>query len=343
MKPTAGYAKPRRLPEPPRRARLNLQRRPKPDPEEDLEERQRGSFWKWVLLVALLHVLVILGVCLYYFFTPTPPPQPQFITLLPPGDVVHGTPGAQQAHKLGHNTPAAPHHASPPPPPAHAAPPQPQAVTPPPVAQPPSPTPIIKETAPAPVKPPKPVKLTKPKPTPAKPKVKIDLHEVERPDATDTPSKPAKHHAKKPVKKPDDSHDDADSSPDTTGLSKEQIAEKLGDKLDASGSHDAKKYGQDGSTNGHANEFQDYYNLIRDQITEAWNSPLVPADNDPIIGMRVEHDGTVSPESVHLIRSSGDPAYDDAALKTVRSLGRIPEPLPDGCPPDMSLDFKPNP
>jgi len=345
MKPTAGYAKPRRVAEPPLRARLNLQRRPKPpDPEEDLEDRQSRAFWRVVVLVALFHVLVILGASLYYlFFAPAPKPPDQFITLLPPGDTVHGSPGAQKAHKTGATQQAAPHKASAPPPPApaHVAPPQPKAATPPPVVKPPPPTPIVKESAPAPVKPPKPVKPAKPKPE--TPKVKIDLHEVDRTDATDTPAKPVKHHAKKPVKNPDTSQDDADSSPDNTGLSKQQIAEKLGDKLDASGSHNAQKYGASGAPNGHANEFQDFYALIANQVQDAWNSPMSPAQNEPIVGMHVERNGRVVPESVHLITSSGDAAYDQAAIETVKRLGYLHEPLPDGCPPDITIRINPNP
>ncbi|HEX4141111.1 MAG TPA: TonB C-terminal domain-containing protein [Candidatus Methylacidiphilales bacterium] len=345
MKPTAGYAKPRRMTEPPPRARLNLQRRPKPpDPEEELEARRSRGFWRVVVLVALFHVLVILGASLYYLFTPAPKPPDQFITLLPPGDTVHGSPGAQQAHKLGATQQAAPHKSSAPPPPApaHGAPPQPKAVTPPTVTK-PEPTPIEKANAPAPIKPPKPVKPVKPKTETAKPKVKIDLHEVERADATDTPPKPAKHHAKKPVKNPDNSQDDADSSPDNTGLSKQQIAEKLGDKLDASGSHNAQKYGASGAPNGHASDFQDFYAMIANQVQDAWNSPMAPAQNEPIVGMHVERDGRVVPESVHLITSSGDAAYDQAALETVRHLGYLHEPLPDGCPPDITIRINPNP
>ncbi len=345
MKPTAGYAKPRRTPEPPPRARLNLQRRPKPEPEEDLEARQNRAFWRVVVLIALLHVLVILGVSIYYLFAPTPKPPDQFITLLPAGDTVKGKPGAQQAHKIGANKPAAPsHHAAPPPPaPAHVAPPQPQAVTPPPVVKPPPPTPIVKDNALAPA--PAPIKPARPKPPkPEKPKVKIDLHEVERVDATatDTPPKPAKHHSKKPVKTPDDSPDDADSSPDNTGLSKQQIAEKLGDKLEASGTEHAVKYGASGAPNGHANNFQDFYNLIANQVSDAWNSPLTPGGKEPIVGMHVERDGHVVPESVHLITSSGDAAYDQAALDTVRHLGYLHQPLPDGCPPDITIRINPN-
>ena len=348
MKPTAGNAKPRRVAEPPPRVRLNLQRRPKPSPEDDVENRDRG-FWKFVVAIALLHVFVILGVSIYYLFAPTAKPQPDFITLLPAGDIVKGKPGAQEAHKLGATQQAAPHKsaAPPPPAPAHVAPPQPQAVTPPvvkpptPVVKPPPPTPIVKDNAPA-LAPAKPVKPKPPKPE--KPKVKVNLTEVDRTDAADTeaPPKPAKHHAKKPVKTPEDSQDDTDSSPDNTGLSKQQIAEKLGDKLDASGSQNAQKYGKDGAPNGHANDFSDFYNLIRDQVRDEWNSPMTPAQTEPVVGIHVETDGRVPPESVHLITSSGDSAYDQAAVDTVKRIGYLHEPLPHGCPPDITIRFNPN-
>jgi TonB family protein len=241
----------------------------------------------------------------------------------------------------GYAKPAAPaHHAAPPPPaPSAVAPPQPNVATPPPVAQ---TTPIVKDTV-SPLAPPKPVKPAKPKP--AKPKVKVDLHEVVRADATDTPPKPAKHHAKKPAPKTDNSQDDTDSNPDNVGLSKAQIAEKLGDKLDPSGSHNAVKYGADGAPGGHANNFQDFYAMISNQIFDAWNASNASdsVQTEPIVRMHVERDGRVPPESVHLIRSSGDPAYDDAAIATVKSLGQLREPLPDGCPPDITIHFNPNP
>jgi len=332
MKPTAGYAKTRRVTQPPaHRTRLNLQRRPKPDPSEELSDQQNRAFWRWVLAVALLHVFVILGASLYYLFAPAPKAPDQFITLLPPGDVVHGSPGAPQAHKSGAAQQAAPHKASAPPPPATAH------VTPPSALK-PQPLPIPKANAPAPIKPPpKPVK-----PKTETPKVKVDLHEVDRTDVSDTPPKPAKHHAKKPVKTPDDAPDDNDASRDTTGLSKQQIAEMLGDKLEPAGSHNAQKYGASGQANGHANEFQDFYAMIRDQVRDAWNSPMTPAQTEPVVGIHVEADGRVPAESVHLIRSSGDPAYDAAALDTVKRLGFLHEPLPHGCPPDITIRFNPN-
>jgi TonB family protein len=344
MKPTAGYAKSRRATVPTRRTRLNLQRRPKPEPEDDLQDRQTSTFWKWVLLVALLHVLVIAGAYLYFELSDSPKPSEDFISLLPPGDTVKGTPGTMQAHKLGAHTPAAPaHHSAPPPPkPAQAAirPPQPKPVVVPPPVIPPSPLPSAVQPAakPTPVK---------PKPAPPKPKPKIDLHEVERVDAaaSDAPPKPAKHHAKKPVKNPDDSNDTADSNPDNTGLTREQIADKLGEKLGESGSHNAEKIGTSGASDGHDNRFAEFYQLIASQVHDAWTSSIDSStvQVEPIVGIHVENDGRIPADSVHLIRSSGDEAYDAAAVDTVRRIGFLREPLPEGCPPDIRINFNPNP
>ncbi|MEI9999496.1 MAG: energy transducer TonB [Verrucomicrobiota bacterium] len=352
MKPTAGYAKGRarsgRITAPTRKTRLNLQRRrqPKPDPEEELDSQQRSTFWKWVLVVALFHVILILVGYVYYEAPSAPKPPEEFISLLPPGDTVKGTPGAQQAHKLGIHMAAAPHHAAPPPP-ASAAPTPPRPVMPktvvPPVVKTPPP-PIVHEAehALAPVKPPPPKPA---KPVPPKPKVKVDLHLVDRAENAETAPKPAKHHPPKPVKTHDTTGDDDDDTPDSTGLSKQQIAEKLGDKLNASGTRNAEKVGASGAPNGSANRFQEFYELIAEQVHDEWNSPNVSSavQAEPLVHIHVERDGRIAPGSVYLERSSGDPGYDQTAIETVKRIGQLREPLPEGCPPDITINFNPNP
>ncbi len=333
MKHTAGNVRPRRVAVPraaPRRkVRLDLKRRPQLGPEDELGVQQKSNFWKWVALVALLHVLVIAVVYLIYESVPAPKPPEQFISLLPPGDVVKGTPGAQEAHKLGPTTPAPTvHHNSPPP--------QPPAAVTPPAPKPLPPKPILKPVA-------QPVALDKPKPIPKPPKVKVDLTLADAP----TPDKPVtkpKHHLKKPVVKTPPDETDAASNPDSAGLSKEQIAEKLGDKLDAAGVKNATKSGASGSTNTHANPFQDFYDMITQQINNEWEIPNVAADtaSNPLVHIYVEKDGRVPPESVYLIKSSGNSVYDDSAVAAAKNLGYLHEPLPDGCPPDISINFKPD-
>jgi len=332
MKHPTGYAKPRRLAAPKKKVRLNLQRRPKPEPEEELGTEKKSNFWKWVALVALLHVLAIGVVYLIFESSATPKPPEQFISLLPEGDVVKGTPGAQQAHKLGPTTAASPvHHHAAPPPPAPAAAIKPKPVIPPTAAvQPPAPS-VSALDKPAPKPPPKPVQ---PKP----PKIKVDLNLADAPPAPDQP-KP-KHHPKKLVAKPDD--DSEDEAPDSAGLSRDQIAMRLGEKLDPGGIRDAVKSGTSGSVNAHPNSFADFYASIRDQVMSQWQSPNLADETavNPIVQIHVEKDGRVPPESVHLVQSSGNPSYDDSALSAAKNLGFLHEPLPDGCPPDIPITFK---
>jgi TonB family protein len=344
MKHPAGSVKPRRFAAPKRKVRLDLKRRPKPEPDDELGIRQKSPFWKWVGLVALLHVVIISLVYWIYEMASTPKPPEQFLSLLPEGSVVKGTPGAQEAHKLGPTTPApAVHHASAPPPPTSAI--QPKPVTPPSAAiQPPKP--VVKTEAPTPLAD-KPITPPKPPPPPKPPKVKVDLTLAEAPTpVADQPVTKPKPHLKKPVAKTTDDSEshEATAKPDSAGLSKEQIAAKLGEKLGAAGVKNATQPGTSGSTDSHANPFADFYASIRDQAMNQWQSPNLSDENavDPIVHIHVEKDGRVPPESVRLLQSSGNPAYDDSALAAAKNLGYLHQPLPDGCPPDISITFKPN-
>jgi TonB family protein len=329
MKPTAGYAKPRRLATPrsaiPRKkTRLNLQRRPKPEPEDGIETGQKSNFWKWVILVALLHLIAIGLVYFIYESVPSAKPPEQFISLLPQGDVVKGSPGLQEAHKAGPTTAASvQHHTAPPPPtPAAKIAPPPKPMTPPPVLRPDATTAALDKPT--------------PKPPPKPPKVKVDLHLA---DAPTPPVKP-KHHPKKPVEKP--TNDEDSDTADSTGLSKEEIAARLGEKTDEAGVKNAVKTGTSGSTNAQPNSFSDFYAAIRDQVMSQWESPNLTDETavNPIVEIHVEKDGRVPVESVHLIQSSGNSTYDDSALTAAKNLGYLHEPLPDGCPPDIPITFK---
>lgn len=342
MKHPTGYASSRRTASPERQVQLELRRSPgrNKEPKKEPETEQKSHFWRWVGLVALLHVVVISLFCLFYEFAPsTPPPEP-FISLLPPGDTVKGTPGAQQAPKIGPSTPApSVQHTAPPPVPVQP-PPQPVAVKPPPVPVPqPVEPPVVKTDVPQLV-PDKPV----PKP-PQKVKVKVDLTQLVDGPVPDKPVVKPKHHKKPVAVAPTDDNapdSDAPSNPNSTGLSKEQIAQQLGKKIEESGATNAEKIGKSGSANSHANSFADFYDSIRDQAYSKWKYPNLADEtaNSPVVTIHVEKDGHVPPDQVVLTQSSGNAAYDQSALAAAKSLGYLYQPLPEGCPPDISINFK---
>jgi TonB family protein len=340
MKHPTGYAKPRRLATPRKPVQLQLRQRLAPKPDDELKMGPKSSFWRWVVLVTLFHLVAI---CLLYWLyeTATPPPPPvQFISLLPTGDVVKGEPGIQKAPKVGPTTPApSVHHSAPPPETAPPTPPVPQVIKPPPTP----PEPVVKEDAP-PIMPDKPVT---PKPVAAKPKVKVDLTLADGP-TTDKPVTKPKPHPKKTVAKaaPDDSNapeSASASTPESAGLSKEEIAAKLGEKMKAAGIENATQTGTSGSENTKANSYADFYDAITDQIMDKWTSPDLNYETgmNPVVHIHVEKDGRVTPGSVTLVQSSGNAAYDDSAVAAAKSLGYLYEPLPDGCPPDIRITFKP--
>ena len=338
MKHPSGPA-PRRSPVPRKKVRLDLKRRPPPpDPEAELDRRQKSNFWKWILFVAAIHVVVIGLACYIYSQLPAPIPPQNFISLLPQGDVVKGTPGQQQAHKVGPTTTASIEHHTAPPPPAHVA------VQPPPPPPPPKPQPVQAIEKPGALTPladqpapPKPVAPPKPK----VPKVKVDLSKLEdAPElANNAPPKPK--HTKKPVVKTDnaDTTDDQPASHQSSGLSKDEIAQKLGEKMDDSGVANATHVGTSGAANSNASSFSGFYELIKEQLTDVWKNPNLTDVNavSPVVQIHVEKDGRVPPESVRLVRSSGNSAFDDSAVEAAKNLGYLHEPLPDGCPPDISI------
>ena len=345
MKPTPGSAKTRRTTakvaaKKPGEVRLNLKRAPKPpEPEQILEKKQKSHFWRWVAFVTLLHVLVITGASLWLAMATQIKQPEQFISLLPQGDVVKGTPGEQKAPKVGTTAAAhVAHHAAQPP--APTTPPAPKAVektvTPPKPVVKPLPKPDAPSLEKAVVKPPP----IKPKPTPPKPKVKVDLNLADGPTPPADKPKP-KLHAKKPTLRPDNETDKQDSDAESTGLSRDEVAAKLGKKADAAGVKNATQIGRSGSTNGHPNDFSDFYALVRDQVMNAWVNPNLAQQPDvnPSVEIYVEKDGAVPADRVRLVRSSGNSVYDDSAVSAAKSLGHLHEPLPNGCPPLMTINF----
>ncbi len=259
------------------------------------------------------------------------------MSLEPLGDTVKGTPGTQEALKLGTTT-AAPtehhhhHHTEPAPTP-------PAPVTPPPVAKteaaPADAQPVVhQDNAPRLVSAPKPTK-----PKPAKPRIKVDLTLADGP-AVKTP--PKHKHPKKAKPEPVEKEDDEQDTADSAGLSKMQVASLLGKKIEAAGVANATTTGVSGSADGHANPFADFYASIHDQVMDKWQEPNQDSADatNPVVQIHVEKDGRVPPEQVTLLRGSGNQAIDDSAMGAARSLGYTLQPLPDGCPPDISITFK---
>lgn len=337
MKSPAGQPQARR-PVQKKPVQLNLRRTPTWPEENELDE-PGGNFWKWFALVCLLHVVVI-TILLIIFHSRAPKPPTDFIQVFQPtGDLAKGTPGKQSAPKIAPTT-AAPSHpvaATPVPTPPKPVPVKPvkpkvQHVTPP--VPTPKPPPIIKEHASEqapPVKPPK-------------PRIKVDLsHLVDAPAADQPPPKARpKMHPKKPVKRTEAKPDrDADVESDTSGLSREQVARELGDKLKAAGTEQGRTEGPNGSTHAKANEFADFYQAIHDQVMSKWSSPNLVDETaiDPIVQIHIEKSGRVPADRVKLLRSSNNPAFDQSALAAARNMGYTLQPLPDGCPPDISITF----
>ena len=135
---------------------------------------------------------------------------------------------------------------------------------------------------------------------------------------------------------------DSPSNPDSQGLSKEQIAAKLGEKMQTSGVANATSHGPNGAAHSQANPFQDFYLSVRDQVMSKWTSPNLTDETavNPEVTIHVEKDGRVPADQVTLTRSSGNQVYDDSALAAAKSLGQLLQPLPDGCPPDIHINFK---
>ena len=159
-------------------------------------------------------------------------------------------------------------------------------------------TPTVAEAKPKPVK---------PKPIP-KPKVKVGpasrgtaLHPIaSHLDRADPQAKHAKKAPPKPILGDDDTA--AQDQADTQGLSREQVAKKLGDKLAAEGVAHSNLLGDSGVSGGHPSPFADFYNSIREQITDKWQVPNQDAAGatNPVVQIHVDKDGRVPPEQVPL-------------------------------------------
>jgi TonB family protein len=75
---------------------------------------------------------------------------------------------------------------------------------------------------------------------------------------------------------------------------------------------------------------------------DKWQNPDAADQQavNPVVEIHVEKDGRVPADRVYLKSGSGNQAIDESALNAARSLGYTLQPLPDGCPPDISITFE---
>jgi TonB family protein len=97
-----------------------------------------------------------------------------------------------------------------------------------------------------------------------------------------------------------------------------------------------------GEVMGDAGKYVDFYTSIRDQVMIKWQNPGRNGKTtvSPIVQIHVEKDGRVPMSDVRLIRSSGDPTFDNSALAAAKTIGDLHQPLPDGCSPDIPITFE---
>lgn len=317
----------------------------------------REHFRRTLGWVAIVHLVFLLFLGAWSLSRPKPPEPIKFLNMLPVGNLVHGRPGPSEGPVVGKKfeapapAPPAPSTPSrPQPPKAVEPPPEPTPAPEPTVAPEPTPTPAPKLPDPTSwsQEKAKPPKVTKPvaKPTPApateKPKIKVDLNEIERP-SNSTRSRPSTQLAKAQPSDVDGTEPGGKGKAreGVRGMTAEGVAERLGKELKASGVDKAVGIGPSGSPNGSGTgENAWYYTLIRDQMYQAWNMPISLAGKklQTLIRIFVEKNGTIT--KVDLVRSSGNKEHDDSALAAVHRVGRIRAPLPEGMDGNIDINFR---
>jgi TolA protein len=160
-------------------------------------------------------------------------------------------------------------------------------------------------------------------PAPSKTKVKVNLNEVTRKKAT-AATAPA--------------FSAAATSP--SAASTEEVTAQLAGALTSAGAANATKSGRSGSPTGQDNAFSHYYDLIKNQMFEAWIAPADLANQGlvTLIMITVAADGTIT--KIELARTSGNDRHDHSALEAVRRVGKLRRPPPDGMPENVSINFK---
>ena len=281
------------------------------------KEPRSASFWTNFAWVAGAHGLIITSVVLGSFWTPAPPQAAQFIELVPPGSLVKGQPQASrriQQPAASKPSPQAQATASRTKPPALKAQPQPKITK----------RSKKKKTAPVQNKSQKYAK-TKKQAKPKHPKVKVNLKEVARNKTT------------KPIKK---TSPNKEPSLESLAASAKTLTEQLRTQLNQAGVSNANDTGLSGSQSGTENQNADYYNLIRNEMFNAWDAPrhLLGKGLSTRVDIIVEEDGTIS--NIKIVGPSGNDDHDASAIRAANKVGQLTKPRPEGMPERVSINFK---
>jgi TonB family protein len=310
-------------------------------------------------VVAVAHGLVFLVLGLWTYWHPAPKPI-ETIQLINPGALAKGSslesvaPSRLKASALttrGSEAPPAP------------APPQPRVETPAPVqpapVTPPEPQPPVApvpETAqesavePPPVQTDIPLKITKPKLAPVKPKAPTHTEKTSadsqpsHPSAAKTPKvkvnlKLVKHSANGEesgngaAENRGTGHTASKSQAEGEGdteVSSGEIASRLGGALQRAGTGNGSGLGTSGSQSGASGGKGEYIGLMTAEILSHWEdrAQWIATRVRPKLAITVAKDGTIS--NVTLVQSSGNPELDQSVQAAIRKTARFSEPPPDG-------------
>ncbi len=123
----------------------------------------------------------------------------------------------------------------------------------------------------------------------------------------------------------------ASKSTALTGPSSSDIKNRLNSKITGeAGGGGGDGSGMAGRPDGVANDFSWYRALIKQSIESSWKKPPIPGGETIYteVEIKISFDGTMT--FLTITHPSGNPAMDTSVEQAVRSIGRLPKPLPAG-------------
>lgn len=307
------------------------------------------SFQRHIVIVALAHVVLVVGLYLFSMFGKRPE-VPQVLWLdggsIGGGDITGEAAPAPE--------PAAPEPEPEPPPPPKREEPKPE-IPPPPPPEPVAPSEIVTPQA-TPVPTPLPATPT-PTPKPATPKPETPKPATPKPTPKKTTPKPTpkpstpkstprKSTAATPKAKSSSSAEKPKSTP-AGGKTEGSSAARSGAAAtggNGPGTGNGKGPGKAGSGSG-ASEFGWYFAMIHDRFHNRWEQPtsIIRGAQDFVttLKLRISKDGTILGREI--VRSSGDTIMDQsvmAAAEHVQQIDPLPAGLGDGSVFEVNVAFK---